>query len=122
MDEVSRKLSAVSEALALLEDAAILPSLYRLLESVQVEVDRRSEARAKTIAADRIERVSVRVVCLFVLRFYHHPCFSPSTSFRTSRGNRCLPFSLPVSACLCFLTRIGFSIQIARRFSLNTSR
>lgn len=58
-DEVSRKLSAVSEALALLEDAAILPSLYRLLESVQVEVDLRSEARAKTIAAGRIERVSV---------------------------------------------------------------
>lgn len=58
MDEVSLKLKAVSEALTLLEDAAILPSLYRLLEAAQAEVDLRPEARAKAIAADRIERVS----------------------------------------------------------------
>lgn len=58
VDEVSLKLKAVSEALTLLQDAAILPSLYRLLESAQAEVDLRPEARAKAVAADRIERVS----------------------------------------------------------------
>ena len=63
MDEVSLKLKAVSEALTLLQDAAILPTLYRLLESAQAEVDQRPEARAKALAADRIERVSVHASC-----------------------------------------------------------
>ena len=46
--------------------------------------------------------------------------FLPSTSFWTSRGHRCRPFSPPVRAFI-FLLRIGFSIPTARRFSSNVA-
>lgn len=57
IDEVSLRLSSVSEALTLLEDAAILPSLYRVSDALRMELDRRAEDRAKATAASRIERV-----------------------------------------------------------------
>lgn len=57
VDEVSLRLSSVSEALNLLEDAAILPSLYRVSDALRMELDRRAEDRAKATAASRIERV-----------------------------------------------------------------
>lgn len=57
VDEVSLRLASVSEALTLLEDAAILPSLYRVSDALRVELDRRAEDRAKATSASRIERV-----------------------------------------------------------------
>lgn len=58
VDEVSLRLVAVTEALSLLEDVAILPRLYSVANAVQVEVDGRAEMQAKIKAAIRIERVS----------------------------------------------------------------
>ena len=58
VDEVSLRLAAVSEALAMLEDVAILPRLYSVGDSVRVEVGRRDEAHAQNARANRTERVS----------------------------------------------------------------
>lgn len=60
IDEVTLRLATVSEALTLLEDVAILPRLRRMSGSVQVEVNRRAEMRAKADWANRVERVSAR--------------------------------------------------------------
>ena len=57
VDEVSLRLASVSEALALLEDVAILPALYKVSDTLRVDLDRRAENRAKTTAASRTERV-----------------------------------------------------------------
>lgn len=69
VDEVALRLAAVSEALTMLEDVAILPRLYRVAESVQVEVDRRDEVHAQNVTANRIERVSgVSLQCNYCSR------------------------------------------------------
>lgn len=57
VDEVSLRLASVSDALALLEDVAILPSLYSVSDSVQEESGRRAVMQAKNAAANQIERV-----------------------------------------------------------------
>lgn len=61
IDEVSQRLAAISEALYLMEQIAILPSLRRVVNAVQVDVGKRGEEQAKNAAAVRIERVSAEL-------------------------------------------------------------
>ncbi|CAM9851868.1 unnamed protein product, partial [Scytosiphon promiscuus] len=51
------RLAAVSEALTLLEDVAILPRLHNVAESVQVDVEQRAEVQARVRWDNRVERM-----------------------------------------------------------------
>lgn len=94
VDEVSLRLAAVSEALSLLQDVAIIPRLYGVAGSVQVEVEGRAEMQAKTDAASRIERVSDNYcIRTYILRVY--------VLFRTSM------VVVIVDSCASFVGAVG---------------
>ena len=105
VDEVSLRLAAVSEALAMLEDVAIRPRLYGVAESVQVEVDRRDEVHAQNVRACRIERVSKCFVFLERgLRSYEHGVAVVFSGWKENADKTCVFFysCIPSVVLACF--------------------